>query len=229
MKLKRIVLPAFVGSFAIVSGFISMPIEASSQEIEIEYVPLDGAAVEATNELQWHPPMIDPDALPTSLQVDQPSVEQLGEQAAAERELAACRSDVRRAGVAASGDAVGQTLSLLARAGFLVKGRMPGKDIQHVPPGPWEENGFEEKNPKQPLPAVSYAPAWDLEEMNASVSVIAEGLEDARASVADLETLLNGAVTKPELNVRSRQSRWLAIAKGNRIRPTKMCSSFLRC
>jgi hypothetical protein len=149
--------------------------------------------------------------------------------AAAERELAACRSDVRRAGVAASGDAVGQTLSLLARAGFLVKGRMPGKDIQHVPPGPWEENGFEEKNPKQPLPAVSYAPAWDLEEMNASVSVIAEGLEDARASVADLETLLNGAVTKPELNVRSRQSRWLAIAKGNRIRPTKMCSSFLRC
>ena len=84
MKLKRIVLPAFVGSFAIVSGFISMPIEASSQEIQIEYVPLDGAAVEATNELQWHPPMIDPDALPTSLQVDQPSVEQLGEQAAAE-------------------------------------------------------------------------------------------------------------------------------------------------
>ena len=73
MKLKRIVLPAFVGSFAIVSGFIAMPPEVSSQEIEIEYVPLDGAAVEATNGWQWHPPMalpVDVQTLPVSQQVD---------------------------------------------------------------------------------------------------------------------------------------------------------------
>ena len=84
MKLKRIALPALVGGLAIVGGFIAMPPKASSEQIEIEYVPLNGAAVEATNEWQWHPPMLDPDALPTSLQVDQPSVEQLGEQASAE-------------------------------------------------------------------------------------------------------------------------------------------------
>ena len=84
MKLKRIALPAFVGSFAIVSGFVAMPPEVSSQEIEIEYVPLDGSAVEASNGWQWHPPMINPDALPVSLQVDQPSAEQIGEQAARE-------------------------------------------------------------------------------------------------------------------------------------------------
>ena len=73
MKLKRIVLPAFVGSFAIVSGFVAMPPEVSSQEIEIEYVPLDGAAVEATNGWQWHPPMALPDQLPVSVQITEPS------------------------------------------------------------------------------------------------------------------------------------------------------------
>ena len=73
MKLKRIVLPAFVGSFAIVSGFIAMPPKASSEQIEIEYVPLDGAAVEATNGWQWHPPMalpVDVQTVPVSQQVD---------------------------------------------------------------------------------------------------------------------------------------------------------------
>ena len=81
MRLKRIALPAFVGGFAIVSGFVAMPLMASSEEIQIEYVPLDGAAVEATNGWQWHPPMIDPAALPVSLQVDGPSAEQIGETA----------------------------------------------------------------------------------------------------------------------------------------------------
>ena len=81
MRLKRIALPAFVGSFAIVSGFVAMPLMASSEQIEIEYAPLDGAAVEATNGWQWHPPMIDPSALPVSLQVDTPRAEQIGETA----------------------------------------------------------------------------------------------------------------------------------------------------
>ena len=79
MRLKRIAMPALVGGFAIVSGFVAMPMMASSEEIEINYVPLDGAAVEATNGWQWHPPMIDPAALPVSLQVDGPSAEQIGE------------------------------------------------------------------------------------------------------------------------------------------------------
>ena len=73
MKLKRIALPALVGSFAIVSGFIAMPLKASSEQIEIEYVPLDGAAVEATNGWQWHPPMalpVDVQTVPVSQQVD---------------------------------------------------------------------------------------------------------------------------------------------------------------
>ena len=80
MKLRRIVLPAFVGSFAIVSGFVAMPPEVSSQEIEIEYVPLDGAAVEATNGWQWHPPMALPvnvQTLPVSQQVDPPNTSYL--------------------------------------------------------------------------------------------------------------------------------------------------------
>ena len=71
MRLKRIAMPALVGGFAIVSGFVAMPLMASSEEIEINYVPLDGAAVEATNGWQWHPPMIDPAALPVSLQVSE--------------------------------------------------------------------------------------------------------------------------------------------------------------
>jgi hypothetical protein len=73
MRLKRIALPALVGGFAIVSGFVAMPLMASSNEIEIEYVPLDGAAVEATNGWQWHPPMalpVDVQTLPVSEQVD---------------------------------------------------------------------------------------------------------------------------------------------------------------
>ena len=73
MKLKRIVLPAFVGSFAIVSGFVAMPPKASSEQIQIEYVPLDGAAVEATNGWQWHPPMalpVEVQTVPVSQQVD---------------------------------------------------------------------------------------------------------------------------------------------------------------
>ena len=73
MRLKRIALPAFVGGFAIVSGFVAMPLMASSNEIEIEYVPLDGAAVEATNGWQWHPPMalpVEVQTLPVSDQVD---------------------------------------------------------------------------------------------------------------------------------------------------------------
>ena len=73
MKLKRIALPALVGSFAIVSGFIAMPPKALSEQIEIEYVPLDGAAVEATNGWQWHPPMalpVEVQTLPVSQQVD---------------------------------------------------------------------------------------------------------------------------------------------------------------
>ena len=80
MKLKRIVLPAFVGSFAIVSGFIAMPLEASSEQIEIEYVPLDGAAVEATNGWQWHPPMalpVEVQTVPVSQQVDPSSTSYL--------------------------------------------------------------------------------------------------------------------------------------------------------
>ena len=81
MRLKRIAMPALVGGFAIVSGFVAMPLMASSEEIEINYVPLDGAAVEATNGWQWHPPMIDPAALPVSLQVDGPSAEAIGESA----------------------------------------------------------------------------------------------------------------------------------------------------
>ena len=73
MRLKRIAMPALVGGFAIVSGFVAMPLMASSNEIEIEYVPLDGAAVEATNGWQWHPPMalpVDVQTLPVSEQVD---------------------------------------------------------------------------------------------------------------------------------------------------------------
>ena len=73
MKLKRIALPALVGSFAIVSGFVAMPPKASSEQIEIEYVPLDGAAVEATNGWQWHPPMalpVEVQTAPVSQQVD---------------------------------------------------------------------------------------------------------------------------------------------------------------
>ena len=73
MRLRRIAAPALVGGFAIVSGFIAMPLTASSEEIEIEYVPLDGAAVEATNGWQWHPPMalpVDVQTLPVSEQVD---------------------------------------------------------------------------------------------------------------------------------------------------------------
>ena len=73
MRLKRIAMPALVGGFAIVSGFVAMPMSASSNEIEIEYVPLDGAAVEATNGWQWHPPMalpVDVQTLPVSEQVD---------------------------------------------------------------------------------------------------------------------------------------------------------------
>ena len=73
MKLKRIVLPAFVGSFAIVSSFVSMPPMASSEEIEIEYVPLDGAAVQVVNGWQWHPPMALPEQLHVSVQVTEPS------------------------------------------------------------------------------------------------------------------------------------------------------------
>ena len=73
MRLKRIAMPALVGGFAIVSGFVAMPLMASSEEIEIEYVPLDGAAVEATNGWQWHPPMALPvnvQTVPVSDQVD---------------------------------------------------------------------------------------------------------------------------------------------------------------
>ena len=73
MRLKRIAMPALVGGFAIVSGFIAMPLMASSEELQIEYVPLDGAAVEATNGWQWHPPMalpVDIQTLPVSEQVD---------------------------------------------------------------------------------------------------------------------------------------------------------------
>ena len=73
MRLKRIALPAFVGGFAIVSGFVAMPPNVLGSEIEIEYVPLDGAAVEATNGWQWHPPMalpVDMQTLPVSEQVD---------------------------------------------------------------------------------------------------------------------------------------------------------------
>ena len=73
MRLKRIAMPALVGGFAIVSGFVAMPLMASSEEIEIEYVPLDGAAVEATNGWQWHPPMALPvnvQTIPVSEQVD---------------------------------------------------------------------------------------------------------------------------------------------------------------
>ena len=73
MRLKRIAMPALVGGFAIVSGFVAMPLMASSEEIEIEYVPLDGAAVEATNGWQWHPPMALPvnvQTVPVSEQVD---------------------------------------------------------------------------------------------------------------------------------------------------------------
>ena len=73
MRLKRIAMPALVGGFAIVSGFVAMPLMASSSEIEIEYVPLDGAAVEATNGWQWHPPMalpVEVQTLPVSEQVD---------------------------------------------------------------------------------------------------------------------------------------------------------------
>ena len=81
MRLKRIALPALVGGFAIVSGFVAMPLTASSQQVDIQYVPLDGAAVEATNGWQWHPPMVDPSALPVSVQVDTPSTEQIGETA----------------------------------------------------------------------------------------------------------------------------------------------------
>ena len=80
MKLKRIVLPAFVGSFAIVSGFIAMPPKASSEQIEIEYVPLNGPAVEATNGWQWHPPMalpVEVQTVPVSQQVDSPSTSYL--------------------------------------------------------------------------------------------------------------------------------------------------------
>ena len=80
MKLKRIALPALVGSFAIVSGFVAMPLEVSSQEIEIEYVPLDGAAVETTNGWQWHPPMalpVEVQTLPVSQQVDPPNTSYL--------------------------------------------------------------------------------------------------------------------------------------------------------
>ena len=81
MRLKRIALPAFVGGFAIVSGFVAMPMTASSDELKFSTAPLDGVAVEATNGWQWHPPMIDPSALPVSLQVDGPSAEQIGESA----------------------------------------------------------------------------------------------------------------------------------------------------
>ena len=80
MKLKRIALPALVGGFAIVSGFVAMPLMASSNEIEIEYVPLDGAAVEATNGWQWHPPMalpVEMKPLPVSEQVDLPNTSYL--------------------------------------------------------------------------------------------------------------------------------------------------------
>ena len=74
MRLKRIALPAFVGGFAIVSGFVAMPLMASSEEqIDIQYVPLDGAAVEATNGWQWHSPMALPanvQTIPVSEQVD---------------------------------------------------------------------------------------------------------------------------------------------------------------
>ena len=73
MRLKRIAMPALVGGFAIVSGFVAMPLMASSEELEIEYVPLDGAAVEATNGWQWHPPMALPvnvQTIPVSEQVD---------------------------------------------------------------------------------------------------------------------------------------------------------------
>ena len=73
MKLKRIALPALVGGLAIVGGFIAMPPKASSEQIEIEYVPLNGAAVEATNGWQWHPPMalpVEVQTVPVSQQVD---------------------------------------------------------------------------------------------------------------------------------------------------------------
>ena len=76
MRLKRIALPAFVGGFAIVSGFVAMPPHVLGSEIEIEYVPLDGAAVEVTNGWQWHPPMalpVDVQTLPVSQQVTTPS------------------------------------------------------------------------------------------------------------------------------------------------------------
>ena len=73
MRLRRIAAPALVGGFAIVSGFIAMPLTASSEELQIQYVPLDGAAVEATNGWHWHPPMalpVDVQTLPVSEQVD---------------------------------------------------------------------------------------------------------------------------------------------------------------
>ena len=81
MRLKRIAMPALVGGFAIVSGFIAMPLMASSEEqINIEYVPLDGAAVEATNGWQWHPPMalpVEAKPLPVSEQIDSPDTSYL--------------------------------------------------------------------------------------------------------------------------------------------------------
>ena len=69
MKLKRCRLPFVVGAFLIAGA------PALANEIEIQYTPLNGPTVEATEGYQWHPPMALPQPqLPVSLQVDRPTL-----------------------------------------------------------------------------------------------------------------------------------------------------------
>ena len=64
-------------SGAIAGSLVAMPlVSLANQSIDIEYTPLGGPTVEASNGWQWHPPMVlpvDVNVRPVSQQVTTPS------------------------------------------------------------------------------------------------------------------------------------------------------------
>ena len=69
-------------TLALAVGVIAAPMAChASQNVHIEYTPLGGPSIEASNGWQWHPPMVLPvevEVIPVSAQVDKPVVDQLG-------------------------------------------------------------------------------------------------------------------------------------------------------
>jgi len=76
-KPTRPLLRSIALSGAIAGSLVAMPlVSLANQSIDIEYTPLGGPTVEASNGWQWHPPMVlpvDVNVRPVSQQVTTPS------------------------------------------------------------------------------------------------------------------------------------------------------------